>query len=149
MKRTREGKLLTDIIFVIFKLSGLLISEGDKLIADLGLSSARWKVLGALYQSRQPTTVPDIAKMMGQTRQAVQRLSNEMKTDGLLKTEINPNHKRAKLLVLTEKGKEVFLLLEQKQIPWINSLADDFEPADLESAISVLQKVISRFESNG
>ena len=145
MKHTPEGKLFTDIILEIFKLNGQLIIEGDQLIKELGVSSARWKVLGALYKSSDPMTVPEIARMMGQTRQAVQRLANEMNKDGLVNTQLNPNHKSAKFLVLTEKGKEIFEAIDKKQIPWVNDIANDFDVSDLKVASSVLQKMIGRF----
>lgn len=147
MKHSTEGKLLTDIVLEIFKLNGFLILEGDQLTKELGLSSARWKVLGALSGSKNPITVPDIARTMGLTRQAVQRLANEMIKDGLLYSQVNPCHKRAKLLALTEKGKEFFEKLEQKQIPWVNSIANGFKTKDLQIVSSVLQKVIDKLET--
>jgi DNA-binding MarR family transcriptional regulator len=146
VKHSAEGKLLTEIILGIFKLNGLLITEGDQLINGLGLSSARWKVLGAISESDRPMTVPDIARMMGQSRQAVQRLSNEMKEEGLLETKNNPGHKRAKLLALTDEGKSIYAEVEQLQIPWVNSIADEIETTDLKHTSSVLQRIITRLE---
>jgi len=147
MKHSTEGKLLTDIVLEIFKLNGFLILEGDQLTKELGLSSARWKVLGALSGSQNPITVPEIARTMGLTRQAVQRLANEMIKDGLLYSQMNPCHKRAKLLALTKKGKEFFEKLEQKQIQWVNSIADGFKAKDLQIVSSVLQKVTDKIET--
>ncbi len=147
MKHTLEGSLLTNIILETFKLNGLLILEGDQLIKELGLTSARWKILGALFETSYPMTVSDIARMMGQSRQAVQRISNDMKEEGLLDAQINPDHNRAKKLVLTEKGREVYILVMHKQIPWANSIADEFNISDLKLASLVLQKLISRFEA--
>ena len=147
MKHTNEGKLLTSIILETFKLNGLLTLEGDSLIKELGLSSARWKILGALSEGDDLMTVPDIARMMGQSRQAVQRLSNEMKVEGLLATKTNPNHKRAKLLTLTDSGKESYALAMQKQIPWVNSIANEFNESDLKLVASVLQKLNGRFDA--
>lgn len=148
MKHTAEGSLFTNIILEIFKLNGLLVNEGDKLIKELGLSSARWKVLGALSQTQHPLTVPSIARIMGQTRQAVQRLSNEMRKDGLLETEVNPNHKRAKFLKLTKKGKEVYTLLENKQVPWVNSIAAGFDTKDLEISYQILKEMRDLLNNN-
>ena len=74
------------------------------------------------------------------------RLANEMNKDGLLNTQMNPNHKSAKFLVLSEKGKEVFEVIEKKQVPWVNSVAEGLDVADLKVTISVLQKMIGRFE---
>ena len=146
MKHSAEGKLLTEIILGLFKLNGLLIAEGNQLTKGLGLSSARWKVLGAISESGRPMTVPDIARMMGQSRQAVQRLSNEMNEEGLLETQNNPHHARAKLLALTDQGKSIYAQLEQLQIPWVNSIADEFKAVDLKHTSSLLQGLISKFE---
>ncbi len=131
----------------IFKLNGLLILEGDKLTYEQGLSSARWKVLGAIRMSPTPTTVPQIARNMGQTRQAVQRLANEMEGDGLLSFKDNPQHKRAKLLALTAKGKKTYEQLQRKQIPWANSIAANISSSDLQLASSVLLKLIDSLET--
>ena len=73
MSHTPEGQLFTDIVLEVFKLSGLLALEGDRITDEFGLSSARWKVLGALSFSPSPMTVPQIAAAMGQARQGVQR----------------------------------------------------------------------------
>ncbi len=146
MKHTPKGGLLTDIILKTFKLNGLLVAEGDQLVKELGLTSARWKVLGALSNGPAAMTVPDIARMMGQSRQAVQRLSNDMIEDGLLATQTNPEHQRAKLLKLTNEGIKAYEKAMQKQIPWVNSLANDIKKDDLQLASSVLEKLISRLD---
>ena len=146
MKHTAKGSLLTDIILGTFKLNGLLVMEGDQLVKEVGLTSARWKVLGALSYGPGSMTVSEIARTMGQSRQAVQRLSNDMIKDGLLMTHQNPDHKRAKLLMLTDKGKHAYELAMLKQIPWVNSLASETKKADLELASSVLQKFIRQLE---
>ena len=147
MKHTHKGSLMTDIILDTFKLNGLLVVEGDLLISDLGLTSARWKVLGALSNGLEAMTVSDIARMMGQSRQAVQRLSNEMLKDGLLEAQINPKHQRAKLMKLTEKGIQAYEQAMQKQVPWVNRIAGDFEEKDLELASSILEKLVRQLDS--
>ena len=52
---------------------------------------------------------------MGLSRQAVQRLANEMVTNNLLVFNDNPHQKRAKLPGLTENGKNNYKKLEDKQ----------------------------------
>jgi hypothetical protein len=49
---------------------------------------------------------------MGLTRQAVQRLANEMEQDGLVRFGPNPYHRRAKLVFLTSCG-------EVGRSPWL------------------------------
>lgn len=147
MKYTSEGELLTEIILETFKLNGLLITEGDQLIQTLGMSSARWKILGAMSESATPMTVPDIARMMGQSRQAVQRLVNEMKKEGLIETQANPNHKRSKQLVLTESGRQMYADIMHQYIPWINAIGEEFNRDELALVASVLLKLINQLEA--
>jgi DNA-binding MarR family transcriptional regulator len=141
MKHTDEGSLFTEIILAVFKLNGLLVSAGDQLTKDLGLTSARWKVLGALSEGTEALTVPDIARKMGQSRQAVQRLTNELIQDGLLETQHNPHHERAKLLLLTDKGEDALKKTMDKQIPWANAIAKEIKENDLQSVASTLKKL--------
>jgi len=146
MKHTPQGKLYTEIVLETFKLSGLLVAQGDTLAKEVGLTRARWKVLGALASADTPMTVSQIAHLMGQARQSVQRLSDEMEKAGLLVYASNPFHKKAKLVAMTAKGKAVFLQLEQKQIPWANENADEIELADLEMALETLKKISQSLE---
>lgn len=147
MQHSREGQIFTDIVLEIFKVNGLLIAEGDELTRPLGLSSARWKVLGALAYSEVPMTVPQIAHTMGQTRQSVQRLTDVMERAGLLSYQNNPYHKKAKLVALSAQGKKKFAALDQKQIPWANLNAADISAADMQVTLSVLKKIAQRFDS--
>ena len=144
MKHTPEGSLLTEIILETFKLNGLLVSAGDQLTKELGLTSARWKVLGALSNGAGGLTVPEIARQMGQSRQAVQRLTNEMIDDGLVETRHNPNHERAKLIRLTNKGAKTYKKIMDKQIPWVNSIAGDIGKTNLQSVACTLKELSNR-----
>jgi DNA-binding MarR family transcriptional regulator len=146
MKHSKEGQMFTEIVLEIFKLSGLLVTEGDALTKDLGLSSARWKVLGALALSNTSMTVPQIAHSMGQSRQSVQRLTDALEKDGFIDYLNNPHHKKAKLVMLSQKGKEIYKLLDKKQIPWANSAATGISFSDMQTALSVLRKMGQRFD---
>ena len=146
MQHTKKGQLFTETVLEIFKVSGQLAAEGDRLTKELGLSSARWKVLGALQIAKKPLTVAQVARAMGLTRQAVQRLADVMVKDGLLVYQDNPYHKRANYVVLTEKGKEVYSIITEIQIPWANQNSKDISVKDLNTTLSVLRKITLLFE---
>ena len=74
--------LFLDLVLSLFRLNGLLIAEGDDMTEALGLTSARWKVIGVIALSNSGLTVPGIARVLGQSRQAVQRITDVMATDG-------------------------------------------------------------------
>jgi len=145
MKHSVEGHAYTEIVVETFKLSGLLATEGDKLSAPLGLTSARWKILGALARSDEPLTVSQIARYMGQSRQAVQSLVNVMSENQFIEFQDNPNHKRAKLVTLSPKGKEVYEQMDAIQIPWANQCAGQLAIEDLNTTLETLRKISGLF----
>lgn len=145
--RTIKGELLTELVLEIFKLNGLLISEGDQISGKYELSSARWKVLGSLVLSGTPLTVAQIARNMGQARQSVQRIANDMVRSEYFIWEDNLEDKRAKLLKVTEKGQHTYALLESAQAPWANESAKQLDTQDLQSALVVLRHLTDRFST--
>jgi DNA-binding MarR family transcriptional regulator len=145
MMRKRNGELFTDLVLEIFKLNGLLLAEGDRLAGEYGLSSARWKVLGAVAMSGGPMTVAQIGRDMGQARQSVQRIANEMAEGGYFAWVDNPADKRAKLLRLTAKGKRVYRQLELAQAPWADEAASALGGKELELARTLLRQLNQHF----
>ncbi|MGC0239418.1 MarR family winged helix-turn-helix transcriptional regulator [Arthrobacter sp. SD76] len=86
-----------------------LLAAGDTTLKELGLTSARWQVLGAIANSDDRVTVADIARTMGLTRQGVQRTVNDLVASELVSLEENPRHRRAKIVALTPSGYETHL----------------------------------------
>ena len=108
MDSTKSGMALTGLILDIFRLNSRLLMMGDRLVAGLGLTSARWQVLGAIMSAERAEPVAWIARDLGGHRQNVQRIVNDLHKEGLVEFEPNPHHKRAQLVVLTEKGRTTF-----------------------------------------
>ena len=46
MDLTKPGVALTDVILTLFRVNSLLLMRGDRLVAGLGLTSARWQISG-------------------------------------------------------------------------------------------------------
>jgi DNA-binding MarR family transcriptional regulator len=137
---------VTDLVLETFRLNGRLLVTGDALVADLGLTSARWQVLGAMALSPVPLSVAQIARNMGLTRQAVQRLVNEMQGDGLVRLAPNPHHQRAKLVVLSATGKTAFAAAMKRQSAWANDLAAGLSIKQIETAAATLRRIRQRLD---
>lgn len=137
---------MTQLILETFRLNGCLLIAGDALVADIGLTSARWQVLGAVALSPVPLPVAHIARNMGLTRQAVQRLANEMERDGLVRFAPNPHHQRAKLVLLTPRGKSAYDAAIKRQGPWASSLANGLSIKPIELATTMLRTIRQRLE---
>jgi DNA-binding MarR family transcriptional regulator len=74
----------------------------------LGLTSARWQILGAIVAAERPQPVAWLARNLGANRQNVQRIINDLHKEGLVAFEPHPHHRRAQLVVLTDKGRQRF-----------------------------------------
>ena len=91
-RHTPGGKAATELILETFRCNGRLLAAGDRLVAKLGLTSARWQVLGAIAYSPTPEPVARLARNMGLHRQGVQRIVNELEKEGLVEFRPNPHH---------------------------------------------------------
>ena len=139
---------LTDLILETFRLNGELLSAGDKLVADLHLTSARWQVLGAMGMTSTALPVAHIARNMGLSRQAVQRLVNELAAQNLVEFAPNPHHQRAKLVVMTAQGQAVFDAAMARQGPWVGALATGLSAVEIDTALRVLRTLRERLQSH-
>ncbi len=106
--RSPKGDALTELILTMFRANNLTLTWGDRLVAPFGLTSARWQILGAIVLSERSQPVAWIARDLGANRQNVQRIVNDLHKEGIVVFEPNPHHKRAHLVVLTDKGRRVY-----------------------------------------
>ncbi len=136
-----KADAITDLILETFRLNGRLLVAGDALVADVGLTSARWQVLGAIALSPVPLPVAHIARNMGLTRQAVQRVVNEIEHDGLVRFEPNAHHRRAKLVLLTARGKAAYDAATERQGPWANKLSEGLRTEQIKAATATLRVI--------
>ena len=146
MAHSPKRKLFLDLVLSLFRLNGLLVSEGDRMAEALGLTSARWKVIGVVALAHSGMTVPGIARVLGQSRQAVQRICDVMEQDGLLRYQHNPDHKRSVLVCLTDSGQDAYKALRSVQDPWAIESTDDVPVEELETALQLVRRLIHKFD---
>lgn len=147
-RRTAGGDALTGLILDLFRLNSRLLIAGDRLVAPLGLTSARWQMLGAIVAAERPQPVAWLARDLGANRQNVQRIINDLEEEGLVAFEVNPHHRRAQLVVLTETGKRTFDAAMELQAPWVNGLSDGLSVKDLETVHRVVAALRQKLEGN-
>ena len=147
--RTPEGDAATTVVLEMFRANGLLLAAGHRLAKREGLTAARWQVLGALALAGRPLTVPQIARRMGLTRQAVQASVNRLVSEALAEAGANLDHRRSPLIRLTELGSQKYVALDQRQARWINELAAGLEISDLAATARLLHEISDRLEKTG
>ena len=143
----RPPRALTALILDVFRLNGDLLAAGDALVGELGLSSARWQVLGAIALSPVALPVAHIARTMGLARQSVQRVVGEMSAEGLLRYAPNPHHRRAMLVTMTETGEQAYRAASMRQERWAGNLAKGLTAEEIEAATGVLRTLRRRLDT--
>ncbi|AWN35869.1 MarR family transcriptional regulator [Methylobacterium radiodurans] len=140
----RLRRAWSGLVVDVFRLNGDLIEGGDALVQDLGLTSARWQVLGAVALSPVPLPVAHIARNMGLARQSVQRIVDDMRDDGLVRTEPNPHHRRAPLVAMTPRGEAAYDQAMARKDLWADVLTEGLSSEDIEAACTVLRTLQQR-----
>jgi DNA-binding MarR family transcriptional regulator len=135
------------IVADIFELAGAFRRHGDSLAGTIGQSQARWQVLSAA--SAEPRTVPQIARRLGVSRQAVQRLANLLVEDGSARFESNPDHLGSPHLILTERGRADLARLSALAEDYHRAIGAQLESRALETVHLGLRRLIEALNSVG
>jgi len=125
-----------------FRLWKAFLQCSESMAAENGLTTARWQVLDGLRE--RSATVASLARQLGLTRQSVQRTAGRLEADGFVRFNENPEHKRAALMRLTQKGKAALARLDQAQATWLETVTRELPPANLRIAIGMLRGLTGR-----
>jgi DNA-binding MarR family transcriptional regulator len=147
-KRTPAGDAVTELVLDLFRLNSLLLTAGDRLVAGLGLTSARWQILGAIVAAERPQPVAWLARDMGANRQNVQRIINDLEKENFVTFETNPHHRRAQLVVLTDRGKRIYDAAMELQAPEVNRLSEGLAVKDIQTLHRVIRALREKLEAN-
>jgi DNA-binding MarR family transcriptional regulator len=141
---SESGAALTEIVLGVFRLNGVLLSVADDLSGPAKLTAARWQVLAAIAES--PRSVAEISREMGLTRQAVQRVANDLVRGGFAEYSENPAHRRAKLLGSTRAGARALQIVGRRQRAWANEVSSPIPAATLRACARALQRIVREIE---
>ncbi|WP_434725167.1 MarR family winged helix-turn-helix transcriptional regulator [Mesorhizobium sp. RIZ17] len=144
--RSPEGEALTDLILTVFRVNNLALTWGDRLVAPLGLTSARWQILGAIALADRLQPVAWLARDLGANRQNVQRIVNDLAKEGLVEFQPNPHHRRAHLVVLTDKGQRTYDAAIRAYDPRANALAEGLSVQDIKTTHRVMLALRQKLE---
>jgi DNA-binding MarR family transcriptional regulator len=145
---TEASALFTDVVLEVFRLNGDLLAAGNALCEGTGLTPARWQVLGAVALAGEPRTVAQIARAMGLTRQAVQRLVDELEREGVVRRVDHPEGRRARPVQLTARGEALYAQLMRRQRPWAARVSTGVAAAKLRTTLDVLRVLRTRLEAD-
>src|SRR5277367_1907562 len=127
--RAKALSLVPTVVADIYELAGRLRDHGEAIAATVDQTQARWQVLSAA--SGPPQTVPQIARVLGVTRQNVQRIADLLVAEGAAEYRDNPDHRTSPHLILTRRGRAAFDQLMKAAVGYHARLARKLSPADV------------------
>lgn len=138
----RDTRPIDELMFELFRVNDRLLAVGDATVRDVGLTSARWLVLGAIALSDVPITVAQIARNMGLSRQAVQRSTNEMAQLGLVEVMENPQRRGSKIVALTTTGTIAYeTALELWRSEWTTAMEEILTEEEILATMRILRRL--------
>jgi DNA-binding MarR family transcriptional regulator len=137
--RTEAGDAFTRLVLEVAGLGALFTAAGESLAALGNQTLARWVVLD--FVEDRPSTVAQIARRRGIARQAVQRVADLLQREGMVAYQANPNHRRAKLLRPTARGRKVLRVISVDQKAWADALGMEIGETKLRTVTRDIERI--------
>ena len=134
---TEEQLLMSGIAKTVYRLNGHVLSMAEDMARPVGLTGAWWQVIASVL--REPMSVADISRFIGNTRQAVQRIADRLVDEGLVEFRDNPAHARAKLLTPTGKGRSAVRAIAPAHAELADRLAAEYGKEKLAKLLVLMQ----------
>jgi DNA-binding MarR family transcriptional regulator len=143
-----EEELMPLIIADLYELAGAFRARGDRIASATGQTQARWQVLSAA-SGDIALSVPRIARRLGLSRQAVQRIADLLVEEGLTIFADNPDHKSSPHLVLTDAGRDTLAQLTRIARRGHGELAAKLQQIDLARLRADLKSLLVALNRGG
>ena len=130
--------------------SGLLFTQAHKLVRariysvlePYGLNPSYWAILSATVASPDGIRLAYVAKTMDVKAPLITMLSNDLIQMDLINRVPHPVDKRAKLLVITPKGKRIFIKIEEEMSQRIAKLVAGLSTTEIQAFRKALEIII-------
>lgn len=129
----------------IFEAAGVLRRYGEHIAGAAGQTQARWQLMSTVSDGEW--TVPAAASRLGVSRQAVQRIANELVSEGLCGFRANPRHHRSPFLQLTGRGRDALAVITTRADLGHLDLSPALAGLDLSQIRSGLQRLTQAVRS--
>jgi DNA-binding MarR family transcriptional regulator len=130
---------IRNFVKAVLSTQNAVLKHGDIATGLYGQTSARWRVM--LLVTSDDMTVSAVAKESGVSRQAVQRIVDNLVKDGLASYSKSNTDKRTQTIALTNNGKITFDKLEQSFDSWSERLVSEISSETLSLLTQQLDSV--------
>lgn len=142
-------ELANRLFFRLYQCANLLHKTGSRAVESEGLTTQQWAVLGALSRTEaQPGMgVNELARYLMVSRQNLAGVIGRMERDGHICMETDAKDRRARLIKMTDSGREVWQI---KALPKIHAYyeqaLDEFSMGDLTHTLHYLLKLLDNMQ---
>lgn len=136
-----SGKEVHELLMEVFQLQKALSGFSDLVHEQTGLSTTQRKILRIIKTSDKGVTVPDVAALLGTSRQFVQKTCNDLEQAGDIVFVENPRHKRSKHITITEQGKVRWQDACDREHAYINQMLPVIERTKVVEAATLLRRI--------
>jgi DNA-binding MarR family transcriptional regulator len=140
ISRAKAEKQVPIVVADIYELAGRLREHGEAIAATVGQTQARWQVMSAA--SGRPQTVPQIARVLGVTRQNVQRIADLLVAEGAAEYRDNPDHRASPHLTLTKSGRAALERITQAAAGYHAALTQKLSASEVASLQRGLRRLL-------
>ena len=132
-----------EITWLVRRLFRAMAAAADNYLAASGLSAADRAVMEFLYP-RQELSVPEIARRYNVSRQHVQVTVNALLEKGLLRGIANPQHKRSRLMRLSDLGRDSFDEIRHNETALVKKIFGDVSDDALETTRATIKALLQQ-----
>ena len=145
---TRMNSAFTQFADELARIRGRVDGAFRTVRQSLELSHIDVVVLNSVIGASHPLTVPQISRSLGYARQVIQRAAGGLLARGIIAMQDNPDHKRARLLVATDPGRELKAEYERRALALMDSLNQGLKAGAVEEAARGLNMIRITLERN-
>lgn len=131
----------------LIKRCGVLMNQiAERSFAAQSISFTQWIVLMTLTE-RAHASPTELSAHMGHDMGALTRLVDELERDGLVSRERSQHDRRAVQIAITSEGRRVATAGKRVVVDLLNQLVEPYSPAEIESLISLLQRMLAQMQT--
>ncbi len=121
----------------------------SQILGRFQLNPTEWSILGITFENSNGIRLTEIAALLNVETALITILVNELEQKKLVERHPHPKDKRAKLLLITHKGKHLIPRVEEKVKEELDILLKGITTSELNTYRMVLQTIISNEAQRG
>jgi len=137
---TGRGEAIADLMLEVAQFFFRLRAVGQRTGLITGWGGGAFGFMRSLALIG-PLTVPRIAQMRPTSRQRMQRLADELATEGFVEFIDNPRHRRSKLVRLTRKGDTRYRELSARFLAIASTMGAELSEADIRKTTEIVRQL--------